>query len=373
LKHVWAFDHGKVTTEDRQRALFYQQHITRERIRRECLSLQDFLDHLELSVDISAFNDADIDRVSELTFRTNQFNLGGIRRTGVEIRQICRLQGAECLVVCVKDRFGNYGLVGAMIFEVRTDSLAVDTFLLSCRALGRGIEHQMLARLGEIAKQRGLGQVELRGRRTEKNRPALDFIEGLSEEIQELNQGGFLVRWTADSTCSVLYEPDSGNRVLESARDSFSTRNSDARERISLLSSIAETLYDPQLIHKRITDNRPRPELDKPMAPPRTPVEKKIAEIYSEFLGLEEVGIHDSFFNLGGHSLLAMQVLSRTNEAFRIELDPVILFTSNFTVAELADAILKEQVRQADPREVSVLLKQLSELTDEEAEQLVDK
>jgi acyl carrier protein len=209
--------------------------------------------------------------------------------------------------------------------------------------------------------------------RTEKNRPALDFIEGLSEEIQELNQGGFLVRWTADSTCSVLYEPDSGNRVLESARDSFSTRNSDARERISLLSSIAETLYDPQLIHKRITDNRPRPELDKPMAPPRTPVEKKIAEIYSEFLGLEEVGIHDSFFNLGGHSLLAMQVLSRTNEAFRIELDPVILFTSNFTVAELADAILKEQVRQADPREVSVLLKQLSELTDEEAEQLVEK
>jgi FkbH-like protein len=372
LNHVWAFDHRKATDEDRQRTSFYRQQIARERIRRESPSLRDFLNHLELDVDISALSEPDVKRVSELTFRTNQFNLTSVRRTETEIRQLCRSEKAECLIVRVKDRFGDYGLVGAVIFEPHRDSLIVDTFLLSCRALGRGVEHQMLARLGQMAKRRGLSHIGLRGIPSKKNRPALDFVEGLDEGDKESVENGFLVRLTVDFACSVRYDPEAGDRALESTPPSAFAPTADARARISLLSSIPAALYEPELIHKWISDARPRPYSDNPFAAPHTPVEKKIAEIYSEFLGIEEIGIHDSFFDLGGHSLLAMQVLSRVNKAFQIELDPVILFTSDFTVTALADAVLKEQVRQADPLDVATLLQKLSELTDDEAQALSD-
>jgi acyl carrier protein len=138
------------------------------------------------------------------------------------------------------------------------------------------------------------------------------------------------------------------------------------------LSSIPDDLYDPVLIHARISQTRVRPEIDNPLTPPCTPVETKLAEIFADLLGIAEVGIHDSFFSLGGHSLLAMQLLSRANDAFAVELEPTLLFTSNFTVAELADAVLKEQVRQAGPLDVATLLQKLSELTDDDAQTLMD-
>ena len=125
--------------------------------------------------------------------------------------------------------------------------------------------------------------------------------------------------------------------------------------------SVPESLYDPELIHKWVSQTRTRPESETVFVAPGTSVEQKIAEIYSELLGIEEIGIHDSFFDLGGHSLLAMQVLSRINHAFQVELEPTLLFMSHFTVAELAEAVLKEQVRQVAPQDVDAMLQKLSE------------
>ncbi|PYS79687.1 MAG: hypothetical protein DMF66_01880, partial [Acidobacteria bacterium] len=99
----------------------------------------------------------------------------------------------RCLVTRVSDRFGDYGLVGAMIFGVDGDALDVDTCLLSCRALGRGVEHRMLARLGEIAAEQGLGWVAVRFIRTKKNQPALDFLNGIGSRYREPLEGGFRI------------------------------------------------------------------------------------------------------------------------------------------------------------------------------------
>ena len=99
-------------------------------------------------------------RVAQLTQRTNQMNATSIRRTEAEILELER-SGATCLAVEVKDRFGNYGLTGAAIFRVAGAALVVDTFLASCRVLGRGVEHRMVARLGEIAREHGLERVEI--------------------------------------------------------------------------------------------------------------------------------------------------------------------------------------------------------------------
>src|SRR5208283_2874076 len=72
-----------------------------------------------------------------------------------------------------------------IVFGTGTSALRVDTFLLSCRALGRGVEHRMVARLGEIAKERGLARVEIPFVAGQRNRPAALFLETLPAAAEE--------------------------------------------------------------------------------------------------------------------------------------------------------------------------------------------
>ena len=86
------------------------------------------------------------------------------------------------------------------------------------------------------------------------------------------------------------------------------------------------------------TPNKLRPESDKPFVEPRTAVEEELAKIWLEVLGLDRVGIHDSFFDLGGDSLLATQILSRIRNALDVDLPLNTLF-DKAEIAELAQAI----------------------------------
>jgi acyl carrier protein len=109
------------------------------------------------------------------------------------------------------------------------------------------------------------------------------------------------------------------------------------------------------------------PELEEAFIAPRTPVEKTVAEIWAEVLGVGRVGIHDNFFELGGHSLLATQVVSRIRAAFSVELPLRRLFETP-TVAGLAVEITKSRVKNGDMADVVAGLESLS---DEEAERML--
>jgi hypothetical protein len=82
-----------------------------------------------------------------------------------------------------------------------------------------------------------------------------------------------------------------------------------------------------------------RPVLDTPFVAPRTPVEAWLVEIWSEVLGMQGVGVHDSFFELGGHSLLVTQVLARVRAAFQVEVS-ITGFFAEPTVAGLQQAVV---------------------------------
>ncbi len=137
LHHIWAFDRLDVTEEDRKRTGLYRQNLERTRFEGESDGIEAFLAGLELRIEIAAPAEDEFPRVAQLTQRTNQFNFTTIRRTEAEIRPLAA-SGLECLRVRVADRFGDYGLVGVLIFGETTDAVVLDTMLLSCRALGRG-------------------------------------------------------------------------------------------------------------------------------------------------------------------------------------------------------------------------------------------
>jgi FkbH-like protein len=184
LSHVWAFDHLQVTEEDRQRSALYTAETERNQLQEQSLSLEDFLTGLELQVEILPMTNADVPRVAQLTQRTNQFNFTGVRRTETEVEQLGSIENQECLVVRLRDRFGDYGLVGAMFFTRSQSLLDVDNVLLSCRALGRRVEHRMFAALGRIAQRNGIPRVRINFVPTAKNKPAQDFLESLGAVVE---------------------------------------------------------------------------------------------------------------------------------------------------------------------------------------------
>ncbi|MGH7968951.1 MAG: HAD-IIIC family phosphatase, partial [Limisphaerales bacterium] len=205
LQHCWAFDQLELTTEDRRRAELYQEEKKREQLRAATPSLADFVAGLDLQVTIQAMPGEQVGRVSQLTQRTNQFNAHPRRLSPPETQQL--LGKGQMLTVEVRDRFGDYGVVGAIQCERRQSTLQVELFLLSCRVLGRGVEHQMLARLGQVARQQQLEWVSVHFVRTAKNKPVEEFLENVGAAFKQPLNGGFVFRFPSAFAAQVHFVP----------------------------------------------------------------------------------------------------------------------------------------------------------------------
>jgi FkbH-like protein len=153
LQGIWAFDRLKITSADRERTQQYRIGRQRDALRRQAGSVDEFVSLLELRVNVRPADRSDLSRLSQLTYRTTQFNCSLKRRSEAEMLSVLSRSDHEVLAVDAADRLEDYGLVGAIILRQR-DELYVDTWLLSCRALGRGIEQHMLAGVEACARDR---------------------------------------------------------------------------------------------------------------------------------------------------------------------------------------------------------------------------
>jgi acyl carrier protein len=111
--------------------------------------------------------------------------------------------------------------------------------------------------------------------------------------------------------------------------------------------------------------DRIRPEPDISFRGPATPIENMIAAIWSELLGVEQVGVHDNFFDLGGHSLLAMRVISKIRKQLGVEL-PVRMVFEKPTVTGLAEAVIHHQIRAEKNEEAARILGEVEGLSEKE-------
>ena len=134
---------------------------------------------------------------------------------------------------------------------------------------------------------------------------------------------------------------------------------------------IATELRHPRQIAERIrlVSLRPSP-VQAHADPPGTPLERDLAELWAGLLNVPAVGVHDNFFKLGGHSLLAVQLLSRVRRIYGVELSLEVVYSGEFTVAELARAIERQEIEQAGG-DYQALLQELEGLSDEEARALL--
>lgn len=117
---------------------------------------------------------------------------------------------------------------------------------------------------------------------------------------------------------------------------------------------------------------RARPDLEIPFAFPRTTVEEKMVKIWVEVLGVDQVGIHDHFFELGGDSLLATQVISRVIHTFQVEV-PLRLFFEAPTVAEMAAVVAQNEAKRAKQEGIERMLAEVERLSEEQVKVLMSK
>ena len=176
LNHIWAFDTFRVTEEDTKRNQQYQLEKQRKEEQGKYGSLEDFLETLDINVTISPLTDNELERAVQLTLRTNQFNLNGIRKTPAEIAVLIQQENVVNWVIDVKDRFGAYGIVGLVLAKIENEVLQIETFLLSCRVLGRNVEDYILTELEKYGEARRLNTMTALFHATEKNKPFGEFL-----------------------------------------------------------------------------------------------------------------------------------------------------------------------------------------------------
>jgi FkbH-like protein len=147
-----------------------------------------------------------LERVSQLTQKTNQFNLTTHRYTVQQIQALAARPGWRVYSVRVADRFGDNGLTGVFITQATGASWEIDTFLLSCRVLGRTVETAMLSFLARHAWALGGRQLTGWFKTTKKNAPARDFYPAHGFRLVKEEEPGSL--WALNLTQPTIACPE---------------------------------------------------------------------------------------------------------------------------------------------------------------------
>ena len=176
-ERIW-FDHCRplrVLDEDLQKTHMYQNEAKRKQEMGESLDLDDYIAKLEIFVDIHRMRDSEVERVVQLINKTNQFNVTTKRYTQVEVEEIAANPNNAIYVVCSSDKYGDNGLISVIILCESNVEVRIDTFLMSCRVMGRKLEDVILNELVAKYQQKMIGEFIP----TVKNAPVRELFDRL--------------------------------------------------------------------------------------------------------------------------------------------------------------------------------------------------
>ena len=177
------FEVTGINTDDEQRSSFYADNNERITYQKQFTDYSDFLASLDMKAEIGAFSPTYIDRIAQLTNKTNQFNLTTKRYTLAEIESIAKSPEYITLYGRLADRFGDNGLVTIVSGKINAQQLHIDLWLMSCRVLKRDMEHAMLDALVAKAIERGVIEVLGYYYRTQKNDMVADHFSKLGFDL----------------------------------------------------------------------------------------------------------------------------------------------------------------------------------------------
>ena len=167
----------KATGEDAKKTEQYAAEAVRKEARTAFNSRDDYLRSLGMNLTVESIGEKNALRASQLTRKTNQFNLTSRRYTEGEMREIASSDEYRAYIGELVDRYGDYGKVILAITRVSGDSADIDTFLMSCRAMEREVETAFIRAVEDELLKTGVRHITARYAPTEKNYPAASFLK----------------------------------------------------------------------------------------------------------------------------------------------------------------------------------------------------
>lgn len=371
LRHLWLLDTRAATLEDTRRAQMYAEELQRSSARQASGSYADFLRSLDIRVKMQPLVQADLARTAQLSQRTNQFNTCGIRYTEAELAAL-QQPGTQIRCVRVQDKYGDYGLVGSVYLQTGAEAWTVFGLMLSCRVLGRGVEHSILRELAAEALAAGAAALQVDFVKLPRNAPALQFLQSLGAAAAALPAGAQAWQFVLPVTAAASWQPGGDAAAAEPDVDDATAAQGGAAtlaaagtlQRWSMRASayysqLAGDLASGSAILRAqqqaglsgIAGAVARSKAGS--TPPATATEVMVAGYFAELLGQSHISREDSFHGLGGHSLKAVLLFARIAADFGCALDFRDLQAAP-TVAALA-ARIDDAAAEAVPATTPVL------------------
>ena len=167
----------KITGEDKKRGEMYLQQRRRTEFQKTTINFEEYLKKLNIKIHIKKADEFTIPRISQLILKTNQFNLTTKRYQEEDVIRFS--QDEKKIVGCalIEDKFGDYGITGVFIVNKdNPEEWVIDTFLLSCRVIGRGIEEGILDYIINTSKKNNVKRLVGNFIPTKKNKPSESFL-----------------------------------------------------------------------------------------------------------------------------------------------------------------------------------------------------
>lgn len=196
LSEYLHFETSTLSREDAARTEQYRGRAKAAERRLEIGDLEDFLRDLEMTARIAPFDEVRLPRIVQLIGKTNQFNLTTRRHSLARVRELMAEPDAVHLYLELQDRFADHGLVGVLIATPTDAAMEIDTWLLSCRVIGRRAEHAMLEQLARRAREAGFSRLRGTYSPTPKNGVVRDLYAALGFAL--VAQDGEVTVWEYD-------------------------------------------------------------------------------------------------------------------------------------------------------------------------------
>lgn len=177
----------EVTGEDAKKTAMYRAETQRKAEMSSAISVEDFLKKLEMTMVIHRMLPEEEKRVVQLVNKTNQFNVTTKRYSEEEIKELA--DKGDVITVHIADKYGDQGLVAVLILRYEGNQADIDTFLMSCRVMGRNAEIEIVARIKNLLQAKGVKRVHAAYIKTAKNAPVESLFEKLGFTVAEQAKG----------------------------------------------------------------------------------------------------------------------------------------------------------------------------------------
>jgi FkbH-like protein len=179
------FHNPSQTKEDIEKVNMYKAQVKRAEAEHSIGDIEEYLKSLELNITTYIDDIEQIPRVSQMTQKTNQFNLTTKRYTENDIENFINDDKKIVIAIGVNDKFGDNGVVGLAILNIDNDLAIIDTLLMSCRVLGRNIEYKLMDIIIELLSKQGVTKIKADYIKTLKNAQVSDLFDRYGFEVLE--------------------------------------------------------------------------------------------------------------------------------------------------------------------------------------------